>query len=374
MNAQPFDPSTSLERRRALEEERKTRILDDKTRSIGVDVDALKEQVAEKKRIREYYKSLDDEYAQQMVQLDTHSCRVDEELKSFRREKEREMNGFRQAHQRKEQRREWDIQDPKADSKALPIRLGDTDPRLGTSSIQVFIGEDVHFDPRKKAMQEQMQQWTEQQVDERDMRKLMEREEQRIWEERDEEMTHKAHEIQKSIDEERRRITTETASFNRSLGDVRKVEEQRSKFREQQANMAEIQLALDSDLLTETKAATLNANDPTRFRIDHMKGLLPHQRQAILDEQHRQRGEMAARREEQAAEKRAWDVMLLRQNRTAVLLDRQRDREKRAKMQQLAEERRAQAEEAAQREQTLRRLYANDVTADFHNRFGSSVR
>lgn len=48
-------------------------------------------------------------------------------------------------------------------------------------------------------------------------------------------------------------------------------------------------------------------------------GLSAGRRQAILDEQHRQRGEMAARREEQAAEKRAWDVMLLRQARAAAV-------------------------------------------------------
>ena len=46
--------------------------------------------------------------------------------------------------------------------------------------------------------------------------------------------------------------------------------------------MAEIQQALDSDMLTENPMATLNAQDATRFKNDHMKGLLSHQRYEAL--------------------------------------------------------------------------------------------
>ena len=37
--------------------------------------------------------------------------------------------------------------------------------------------------------------------------------------------------------------------------------------------MAEIQAALDSDLLTENRQGTVHAQDPDRYRLDNMKGL-----------------------------------------------------------------------------------------------------
>ena len=48
--------------------------------------------------------------------------------------------------------------------------------------------------------------------------------------------------------------------------------------REQQANLREIQYALDSDLLTENKMATIHAQDASRFKNDSMKGFLSTQR------------------------------------------------------------------------------------------------
>ena len=75
---------------------------------------------------------------------------VSQEVNEFRRQREKEDNNFRMGYQRKEQRREWDLQDPKRLVKEPPTRLGDVDPRLGASSIQVFGGEDVNWPTRKK--------------------------------------------------------------------------------------------------------------------------------------------------------------------------------------------------------------------------------
>ena len=73
-----------------------------------------------------------------------------QEIGLFRRARDRETNEFRATYQRKEQRREWDLQDPKSKSKEPPTRLGDVDPRLGPASMQVFSGEDLDGPLRKK--------------------------------------------------------------------------------------------------------------------------------------------------------------------------------------------------------------------------------
>jgi|UniRef100_A0A7S4LAG2 hypothetical protein len=374
MSFQRFSGVNALEKRRTLEEERKSRILDDRSRGMGIDVAVLDAQVAEKNRIRQHNKELDDLYNNQMNQLDEHCCAVQKEVNEFRRQREKEDNNFRMGYQRKEQRREWDLQDPKRLVKEPPTRLGDVDPRLGASSIQVFGGEDVNWPTRKKAMQEQVRTWTQQQVDEKDVRKWAQYENDRQFAERDEEMNYKAHQMAKGLADERKRIAIETAYFNKSLSEQQKMEAHRNKFREQQVNMAEIQQALDSDMLTENPMATLNAQDATRFKNDHMKGLLSHQRQAIMDEQSRQRRELAERRQAAAAEERAWDTLQHQQTRNAILLDRQRARESRSKIQALSDERRQQAFEAAERHHALKKLYSNDIGEEFQGKFGSSIR
>ncbi len=51
------------------------------------------------------------------------------------------LQEFRRVQQPRHSRREFDINDPHSLTKSEAIRLGDEDPRLGVSSLQVFQGE-----------------------------------------------------------------------------------------------------------------------------------------------------------------------------------------------------------------------------------------
>lgn len=61
---------------------------------------------------------------------------LEQERRALKAELERQQVGFQQERQRKEQRREFDLSDPKGLQKSLPARLGDDDPRCGPASIQ----------------------------------------------------------------------------------------------------------------------------------------------------------------------------------------------------------------------------------------------
>jgi hypothetical protein len=76
----------------------------------------------------------------------------------------RALNEYRALHQQPDARREWDLQDPESLKKDKPARVNDEDPRCGPASIQKFEGEDLTSEARKKYQQEQLREWSLQQV------------------------------------------------------------------------------------------------------------------------------------------------------------------------------------------------------------------
>ena len=374
MSFQRFDGTTDLAKRRTIDEERTAKILDDKTRMMGINTRDLDIQVAEKARIRQWQKDEEDLHTNQLVQLDKHCGLIDSEIQSMRRQKAKEINEYRKGYQRPEQRREWELNDKRSLGRDAPTRIGDCDPRLGAASIQVFQGEDLTLPERKKIMAQQVRVWTQQQVDEKDVRKWAEYEDRKEWEDAEEDMNQRAHEMSQALARERRRIAEETSLINNSLSEQQKMQMHRDRYREQQANMAEIQQALDSDLLTESLAPTVNSNNPNRYKPDHMKGVLPSHRQQIQDDQEQQRQDNAERRRLDSKQDRTLDIQMAQQRRMAQILDRQQQRERRGESKKLQEDRRQQAYEAAERKNTLQKLYSNEIGDEFHGRFGSSIR
>eukprot|EP01012_Entosiphon_sulcatum_P034823 TRINITY_DN4422_c0_g1_i1.p1 TRINITY_DN4422_c0_g1~~TRINITY_DN4422_c0_g1_i1.p1 ORF type:complete len:391 (+),score=115.46 TRINITY_DN4422_c0_g1_i1:129-1301(+) len=369
-----FASEAGIAKRRQLEEERRQRILDPKLRGIGIDVAALDEQVAEKKRIKEFYKQIDDNYNQQAVTLSKHVSYVHSEIEKSRKQRDVEQNAFRQTEQPKETRREWDLNDPKRLGKDLPPRLGDDDPRCGVASLQKFQGEDLQRQQRAAAQTQQRRRWAQQQVDERDRKKMEELEEARIYAARLEEATFRAAELQRTIDEQQKAVTTATAAFNKALAEQNEDMKLLAKHRENEKNIEEITNQMNSDFLTESHMATLHAVDASRFKPDHMKGFSPGQKQSILDTQALQREELARRREQEKQDERAWAMQQERERRVALLAERQQQRDSRHSLKQLAEERRRQAEEAAERTVLTNRIFRNEITDDFHRQFGTTIR
>ena len=76
----------------------------------------------------------------------------------------RHLNAYRQSHQKIEDSREWDLNNPNQWKLIGPTRMGDDDPRLGPSSAQIFAGEDLRATARKRAQQEQMKNYYQLQV------------------------------------------------------------------------------------------------------------------------------------------------------------------------------------------------------------------
>jgi hypothetical protein len=102
--------------------------------------------------------------AHDMIRNDKLTVLFDKRQEHDEREMNRALNEFRALHQQPDARREWDLQDPDYLKKDKPARVFDDDPRCGPASLQKFDGEDLNSQARRKYQQEQLREWSLQQV------------------------------------------------------------------------------------------------------------------------------------------------------------------------------------------------------------------
>jgi len=147
------------ERRKA----RMDRLLDPRSRTMGLDVEYVKEQERVKAlkagEIAEETQREVQETQQQLNIVAAISRKEEQERKIFNRSI---LTDLQHQIENKELNDTWDLNDPKRIIKTVPARLGDDDPRLGPSSAQVFAGEDMMYHERKLLQQAQMRSWVAQ--------------------------------------------------------------------------------------------------------------------------------------------------------------------------------------------------------------------
>lgn len=99
-----------------------------------------------------------------MTYNDLKQVSLEEEELEQKRRQAQEINDYRQLYQKPDYAREWDLNNPDRWKQLTPARIGDDDPRLGLSSCQIFAGEDLRAQQRKKAQQEQLRHYFNTQV------------------------------------------------------------------------------------------------------------------------------------------------------------------------------------------------------------------
>lgn len=343
--------------------QRAERLKDPKVRKMGIDREALDAQVREKESLRRLEKERDDYYDRQALLMDRHACALQQEVNAIRAAREKELQDYRQTFQKKELRREWDLNDPEAKRKELPARVGDEDPRNGPSSLQKFEGEDLDYAARRAAQQRQQREWAQQQVNEKLAKKWMEQERDRAFDDRNEETNFRLHEMEQKIAEQRRLMEKNVAEFNRALAEQQRREAVRAKEEDDRLGLEEIAYQMDSDFLNERE--TVVGGLGTTVRSDRYKGLSDKQQTQFRAEQDEQLRELRRRRLLEVEEKKQWSQQENMQLRMANALDRQRERERRAEREKLAETQKMQAEASAQRKAQLDELYTNAVDEDY---------
>lgn len=362
---------SAIEKKRRLAEERAARLKDPKQRALGIDRAALDEQTREKEERKRQEAERNAFYDRQALLMDKHACSLQQEVDRLRVQREKEQIEFRSTFQKREAGRDFDLNDPKRITADIPARVHDEDVRNGPSSLQRFEGEDLDAANRRRAQQQQLKDWAQQQMDEKLAKKWMESDANRKFEDRLEETNFRTYQIEQSIAAQRRQRDINQAEFNRALAEQKRREALRDKNVRTQQNLEEIYNMLDSDLLNEREGTVTALGE--KVKAERFRGLTDEQRARILAEQEQQRDELRRRRLQEAEDERQFAQQELSNVRMANALDRQRNRERNEQIKQLNQERLQQAAEAADRKKHLDKVYENAVGENYYKHWGNCL-
>jgi len=367
--------AAAIERRRNKELERQNRIFNAKVRTIGVDVQALKEQVHDRNLQEQREHQRHEAFASDLIRNDKIA-----ELLTRRREQDvrnlnKALNEFRDLHQQPDARREWDLNDPEAKKKDKPARVSDDDPRCGISGAQKFDGEDLNSKARKKLMQEQMREWTRRQADEKKRHKDLQREADKLYDLHRQEADERAMALANMEEECRRAINESVKDYNQALADEQAEKARLSKQQELDDNFTEMANQVNGDMLTENPDVAESAFGPHRVITDRWKGMSPEQLAEIRRIQELQRQEKKRILEDEAERDREWERQRLFDARSGLLMERESDRVRKGlEKEQVAANTRLAAEQKSNQEYIDNEVYTNRPTAAYFQQWNTTSR
>lgn len=361
--------------RKQRDEERRIRLLNARERVMGVDVNALQQQINEKNAAKAAENAANALYASTNVAiknvLEEENLRVQEE----------------QILRKMELQSAWDIQmankeytlthrlnNPNELKNEGPARSGDYDPRCGPSSMQIFAGEDLRKGDRIKMQQMQMQDWTEQQKHERAQKKQEEKDEDMSYHNYMSKVDALRQEMEKKEAEDKMQQEVLIAQENASLQQQRSERDADYRSMQKQLDLETSNYMNNNPMLLERRDQA-KSRFPGRVRRDHWKGMTVNQLREIQMENEKI---IEANKQRRAEEKRMAQYEGKLSDSIVDVLQQQYDNE-----QQAAAERRlrysqdllVQAREKKMRDKlSNEQLNTNKIGDGFFNRFGASCR
>ncbi|CAG2255012.1 RIB43A-like with coiled-coils protein 2 [Mytilus edulis] len=370
-----YKEAAAIERRRLMEDQRKSRIFNSKCRTIGVDLQAIEQQVRDKKEQEDYERKRSEAFAADAVRNDKISEMLEKRQAQDVRALNQALNDFRSLHQQPDGRREFDLYDPDYLKKDKPGRVSDDDPRCGISSIQKFEGEDLNNKARTKFQQEQLREWSTQQANEKDQARRNQDEADRLYQLKMRELDQRGMELEKAEDDCKRAINMATTDYNNALARERNERERLKKQQEFDDNMTEIANHIFGDTLTENPAVAQSAFGPHRVIPDRWKGMSPQQLEAIRKEQEKQRLEKQRRDQEDELREIEHARQANANARAGMLLEREMDRKHKDINREMADEnRRLGLEQESHKQYLEKEVYTNPPTASYFMQFNTSTR
>lgn len=352
--------TAAIAQRRALEAERLKRIKNPRLRTMGVDKEALDAQIREKQEAAAAQAALDAAYAAQAVAQDAHLAYLEAQKRRAQREHEEALLAYRSTMQGKSTSREFDLNDPRAKLDGAPARVGDDDPRLSTSGMQKFNGEDLEHAARLRQQQRELKAWCEEHSRIKAAAKAKEDAEDEAFTRRAMEMDEIKMKMDLAAKQARQAATSTLAEFNQAQATAKKEREMALAAEETAHNVKEIQ----DHLLNLSGTAT---GDPS-------KGFTEAQRDAIKREQLAQLLEARERKARQEAEENAellqMEQLRLRGLEQDALLKQMREEMRNSVM----EENLALAATQAATKAFLNEQFTNEIDASFFEQFNTSSR
>ncbi|XP_043488460.1 RIB43A-like with coiled-coils protein 2 [Polistes fuscatus] len=367
--------AASIERRRQIEEDRKSRIFNPRFRKIGIDKNFLDRQVEEKRQQREEERAKECQLDESLVRSSKIALQLEKEQAEERRRINEEIQAFRRLHQRREDRRDYDLYDPDSLKTSLPCRVGDDDPRLGLASAQRFEGEDFNFREQDRMKKEEMRWWFEKQKKEREIAEKERKDAEKAYQEAVVSRDKRALELENLERECRRRLNEATASFNRALAEEQEHRRVCEAAQDEEDKKAEIYNHVTGDFLTEAPEQAESSHGPKKPLASRYKGMTADQLKVFRDEQVKQIEEIQKMKLEEKRMNEEWDKLMNAHAETANAYQRELDRKRTELNKKIAEENLRLAEQQKSYQKYLNRVvYKNKHSQEFFLQFNKGTR
>lgn len=359
---------------RLLHKERLERIMDERHRELGYDMDAIKQQIEEKKARDAAERAQEMDYQRRFLEEQRLLGRLAREEQKIRRQIARDDDAFRREFQRPEQCREYDIWRPDYKLVQPPVRATDNDPWLSVSGCQKMEGEDLTADDRHRRQREQRIRWHEQQSAENENKRAQELCDQCEWERRYLENDRLMCEIEERQQLARREVKQRQDEENLRTASERRRQQAEERADEQALNKWEQDQTLNGPFMSESRAQAIGLGG--RRVVQNWKGFSEQETKQVIDERNAQIADNARRRAEEAARERREEAIRQREARDAIRRERAEQRARKQREIELAEEYKRQADEEKEKERYRNKeLYGeNQPQEEFWNYFSRSHR
>lgn len=356
--------------RRQQHAERLKRIMNEREREIGLDVEFLQKQIEEKKAREAAEKAEEEEYQRRFLEEQRIAAGLARQEEKTRRQIQQEDIEFNMKYLTKDKRREADIEFAPLE----PARRTDNDPWLTVSGGQKFEGEDLGSVDRAKRQREQLLRWQKEQMAEIENRKAQELAEDREWQRRYIENDRIMQENAQREHEARLQWRDEINAENERLAREKREREEAEKRADLEFNQAEIQRTNASAFMSESRQQAVGVNG--KCITQDWKGMTDEQKLAIIEERRQQKLEAERLRQEKIAQEQREEAERMRIAKEAIKAERAEQRRRKQELRNLADE--YQKEAVTQKEmETMRNteIYGtNQPTDDFWSYFGKSHR
>ncbi|XP_029291182.1 LOW QUALITY PROTEIN: RIB43A-like with coiled-coils protein 1 [Cottoperca gobio] len=372
----PVDQSIekAVERRRSAEKARKDQIFNTRLRVMGLDLDALDQQVQEKKhqqnmelRRGRAFDKLREYHDEALLQQD-----IDEKEKQAALHAD--LTQYWATNQRVEDSSDADL---KCGLKGA-FRITIPENELGPASMKIFQGQDIGKEQRRREQMKKTDTDLQAQKEDNERKHVGDKQREMLV---SKELVHQdLRGVQLHALEEECKKAARIAldNYNQALAAERAEKLKEQHRREEREKVAEMRHTLTSDMMTECAEAAereVGGRRLPRVLVDRWKGMSPEQLSAI----HREREEQRLNRERQCeAEKiqdAAWELHQLKLSREAEEEERRAEELRREKRIQMDHDNMQLArEQQAHQEFLNKKLYTNKPSKDFFYQFNTSSR
>jgi len=270
---------TKIQRRRERNEARRMKLLNAKTRLMGVDKTAIDIQIEEKKRRNEAERQAEKSYANRMSQIQNIL------------EERNLSDNEQQVEEAMKTRAVWDVQQQQLNERSM-MQTSEFEKKwsdesvVGAASMRNVAGEDRYSADRKKMQAMQMKDWCAQISAENVEKKRQEQEEMMRHSNYLMQVDSMRQEMNKIETEQRMADNLKTAQTNAQLADMRRAERAAEAERVRMMDLLHSENIKNNPMLCEARDQAKSVIEG-RVRRDHWKGMSVSQLQAIQAENYR---------------------------------------------------------------------------------------